>query len=382
MSGEPKLLLWTYIPTHHQSAFLQALRDDGVDLIVHYFQAVSPARVRLGWSDPDVLPAGERRVAPELASLAAVPDWRERIHVIPGYGTRFLLRLAVHLSRQGVRWVNWCEPSRHWPRWYLTYPMKRFYAALINRYALGALAIGAMARQDFVRWGVDERRIRFLPYSVAALTAAHSAMPVTTAAADAMAAAREAPRFAFVGALCHRKGIDVLLKAFRSVLQEHPNARLILFGSDESNGGYPHMAAQLGIGDAVKFAGSVPATDVAARLEPCDILVLPSRFDGWGMVLNEAASLGKALIATESCGAAHHLIDAERNGFRVRPGDVAGLADAMSRYCRDPDLARQHGAHSRRVFVQFTPACNAVRLRECLASLSGSGTATPVRESA
>jgi glycosyltransferase involved in cell wall biosynthesis len=121
---------------------------------------------------------------------------------------------------------------------------------------------------------------------------------------------------------------------------------------------------------------------VAARLEPCDILVLPSRFDGWGMVLNEAASLGKALIATESCGAAHHLIDAERNGFRVRPGDVAGLADAMSRYCRDPDLARQHGAHSRRVFVQFTPACNAVRLRECLASLSGSGTATPVRESA
>jgi len=359
------------MPTHHQSAFLQALRDDGIDLVVHYFQSVSPARVRLGWDDPDVLPDGERGVAPELGALAAVPDWRERIHVVPGYGTWFLLRLAVHLSRQGVRWVNWCEPSRYGPRWYLAYPRKRFYAALINRYALGALAIGALARQDFVRWGVEERAIRFLPYSVPALTPEEP---------PASAPSSLGARFAFLGALCHRKGIDVLLGAFEPVVHEHPHARLTLVGYDESEGGYERMAARLGIGHAVSFTGSVPATEVATSLAGCDVLVLPSRFDGWGMVVNEAASLGKALIATDACGAAHHLIDPDRNGYRVRAGDVAALSDAMNRYCRDSGLARRHGEHSRRVFLKFTPERNAARLRECLASLAASGTAAPVEE--
>src|ERR1700731_3910171 len=127
MNSRTKLLIWTYIPTHHQSAFLQALRDDGVDLVVHYFKRVSAARIRLGWANPVTLPPGERFVQPKLASLDECPDWKERIHVVPGHGIAFLLRLAYRLSKSKVAWINWCEPSRHSLRWYLKYPMKRTY---------------------------------------------------------------------------------------------------------------------------------------------------------------------------------------------------------------------------------------------------------------
>jgi glycosyltransferase involved in cell wall biosynthesis len=361
MSPISKLLLWTYIPTHHQSAFLQALRDNGVDLVVHYFKRLDPQRLRLGWADPETLPEGERFVEQNLSALDACPDWRERLHVVPGYGAIFLLRLALKLSLAQAAWVNWCEPSRDWPRWYLTYPLKRAYAALINRRALGALAIGSMARDDFMRWGVSERLIRFLPYSSAGL----ESLPYAARAA----VSGGLPRFVFVGALCHRKGIDVLLRAFHEVWRHHPAARLRLVGYDESDGVYRRLAAEMGITQAVEFSGSIPASLIANIIGDCDVLVLPSRFDGWGMVLNEGASLGKALIATNACGAAHHLIVPEANGFRVPHSDFRALAGAMQRYCQEPSLARRHGDRSREMFLDFTPARNARRMRECLASL-------------
>lgn len=362
MNRGPKILVWTYIPTHHQFAFFQAMRDDGIDLVVHYFQRVRPARLRLGWENPETLPKGERFVQPRLASLQECPDWNERIHIIPGYGAAFLFLVALRLSKHKVAWMNWSEASRQSARWYFNYPFKRAYAALINQYAMGALAIGDMARADFIKWGIDRRLIRFLPYSMPALEpSARTAESVTAGS----------PQFTFVGALCHRKGIDILLRAFQTVLQRHAGAKLNLVGYDETGGSYRQLADHLGLARAVTFAGSVPAAQIGGSLRDCDVLVLPSRFDGWGMVINEAASLGKALIATDACGAAHHLIVPDVNGFRVPRDDHRALAEAMVRYCREPDLARRHGEESRRMFLDFTPTRNVARFRQCLDSLRG-----------
>jgi glycosyltransferase involved in cell wall biosynthesis len=87
--------------------------------------------------------------------------------------------------------------------------------------------------------------------------------------------------------------------------------------------------------------------------------------------LNEAASLGKALIASDGCGAAHHLIKHGVNGFRVPIGDVVALARAMTQYCRDPALVSRHGAESLRLFQAFTPTRNALRLEQAIGSLRG-----------
>jgi glycosyltransferase involved in cell wall biosynthesis len=99
------------------------------------------------------------------------------------------------------------------------------------------------------------------------------------------------------------------------------------------------------------------------------VLILPSRHDGWGFVLNEAASLGKALIASDGCGAAHHLIEHEVNGYRFPVGDRGALSLAMLAYCRNRGLERRHGAESLRIFEDFTPERNAQRLEEALVSL-------------
>ena len=130
------------MPTHHQSAFFAALRARSVDLAVHYYRKVDASRLSMGWDAHDSLPASERYVAESLKSLDSCPDWRERVHIIPGYNSLFLLRLAWLLSRKAVPWLHWSEHSQPLARSRLTFQVKRLYGHLVDRNALGALAIG------------------------------------------------------------------------------------------------------------------------------------------------------------------------------------------------------------------------------------------------
>ncbi len=359
MTAPIRLLIWSSIPTHHQSGFLSALRRRDIDVVVHYYRHLDANRLSLGWAAPDELPPSERYVPESLRAVARCHDWRDRIHIVPGYGCLFLMRLAWFLSQKGIPWLHWSEHSRPSRRSNVTFAIKRFYGELVRRHALGALAIGELARQEFIRWGIPAERIRFLPYAVDPIEV--PASPDEEPAAST--------RFVFLGTLYPTKGVDVLLRAMREVLSAHSQARLELVGNDLSAGTYERDAKRLEITHAVQFSKAVESCRVGSVLKRCDVLLLPSRHDGWGVVLNEAASAGKAIIASEACGAAHHLVHPGVNGFRVPPGDVAALAQAMSAYCLDPGLALRHGKESLRIFEDFTPVRNAERFEQALQSL-------------
>lgn len=356
----PKLLVWSVFPTHHQSAFFAALRARGVDLVVHYYSRLTPERRELGWREPDGLPPGERYVPAQPGVLTWRSDWRERIHVVPGAHRPFLLHLALQLSLHGVPWLHWSEPSGLARSNPAKRVVRRAYGWLVDRHALGALAIGTLAHRDFAGWGIRDSRIRLLPYAIerprctAPLAAPHDASP---------------PRLLFLGALEHRKGLDVLLHALATLRVSHPGAGLDVIGAGPQRDEYGRLAERLDLDTAVRFVGALPADRVGDAILARDVLVLPTRFDGWGMVLNEAAALGRALVSTESCGAAHHLIRPGQNGFRVPPDDPAALATALARYYDDPGLAARHGAASAALFEEYSPERNAARLLEALDDL-------------
>jgi len=357
-----RLLVWSSIPTHHQSAFFAALRAHDIDLVVHYLQHVDAGRQRLGWSVPPDLPPGEYYVSRPMRALERRSDWRDRIHIVPGYNRIFLLRLAALLSRENIPWLHWSEHSQPRPRSRLTFGVKRAYGRLVSRHSLGALALGELARREFIRWGIPQEKIRFLPYAVEGFGAQF-------APARARLPPDDGVQFLFLGSLYRTKGIDLLLTAFRDVLLAHPRAHLELAGHDRSENRYARDAARLGIAHAVCFTGAVEAARVGEVLQRCDVLVLPSRHDGWGVVLNEAASLGKAMIASDACGGAYHLVVPNVNGFRFPSEDAAALASAMRAYCDDPRMSSRHGAESLRIYADFTPDRNAQRLEEALQSL-------------
>ncbi len=355
-----KLAIWTNIPNQYQQPFQQAVRNAGVDLVVRYYERVPAQRLKMGWSSFDSLPDGEKFVEPTLSSLYEIPDWKERIHVLPGYGKPFLVRLAAKLSASGCEWVHWSERAHPGFRWLVTYPLKRAYSELLNRYALGAFANGIKAVEDFAHWGIARERIAVLTYSTQGPQAGEVADP------DCVRFRGSGRAFITLGTLCARKGTDVLLRAFARATEQAPTWKLILVGDDSSNGEYAQLAAGLGVADRVLFRGPITATSVGTAIAAADVLIQPSRFDGWAVTLNEGSSRGLPLIATEACGATDHLIESGKNGLCARSGDAASLAAAMGAYVQDDSLVARHGAHSRLLYARYAPAANAQHVVETL----------------
>jgi glycosyltransferase involved in cell wall biosynthesis len=352
-----RILIWSVMPNHYQAAFFKAIRAHGAEIQVCYYETVPRTRLELGWDNGYELPEGEQFVPNTVEALECVADWRERIHVVPGCGDRFLRQLARLLSQEKVDWVHWSEPSHPGIRRLAGWPQKRWYANLINRHALGALGIGQRALDDFKTWGVRCEKLAFVPYS----SALYDPEASKDEEIERFTGGRH-PVFLFLGALCRRKGIDILLRAFAKLqCQRSAEPVLVLVGNDRSGGEYTRLAQTLGIAERVLFRSPMPPPELGKALRCGDVLCLPSRFDGWGVVLNEAASMGLGIIASEAVGAAAHLIELGQNGYRVRTGDIESLSVAMQSYVNDPELACLHGERSLRLFQDFTPQRNAQR---------------------
>lgn len=350
-----KVAIWNNMPSHYQSSFYAALREAGVDLVVRYYEGLSKERRALGWDTGRDLPAGELVVEASPGALESVSDWRERIHVVPGYGSRFLRHLARRLSTTQVPWVHWSERAHPGLRWLASYPRKAFHARLVNQHAIGAFGVGLTALQDFGRWGIRADKMAVLPYSVGMMDPEVEPDSETASFLDKRRA------FLFLGSLCPRKGTDIILRAFRGAAGHSSDWTLVLVGNDKSGGRYARAADRMKLAGKVLFRSAVSAGAIENILVTASVVVLPSRFDGWGVALNEGASAGLALIGSDMCGAAHHLIDPGINGFRVRAGSVESLKRAMGAYVQNPGLAHEHGKQSRKLFRDFTPERNAQR---------------------
>jgi glycosyltransferase involved in cell wall biosynthesis len=94
--------------------------------------------------------------------------------------------------------------------------------------------------------------------------------------------------------------------------------------------------------------------------------VLPSRYDGWGVVVNQALGAGLPIIASDQVGAAHDLITPGENGFPFPAGDVTALGEMMRRFTDHPELCETMSAASRARAAEWTPERGAERWLQAL----------------
>lgn len=141
-------------------------------------------------------------------------------------------------------------------------------------------------------------------------------------------------RLLFLGNLIPRKGLHVLLKAL-ATLTRTP-WELTVVGSLEAAPSYAKRmqreAADQGL--AVRFLGSLPDGQVRRMLETHHVLVVPSQYEGFGIVYLEAMGFGVVPVATRS-GAAGEIIDHGKNGILIDAGDWRALALELSRLAGD-----------------------------------------------
>jgi glycosyltransferase involved in cell wall biosynthesis len=143
------------------------------------------------------------------------------------------------------------------------------------------------------------------------------------------------PIVLFVGRLIPLKGIIYLIRAFSAVREGFPDAMLVIVGEGEQRPDLEALAAGLGLGTSVIFAGGQPHEDVIRLMRGADLFVLPSLIESFGIVLLEAMSCGLPIVASNVMGIPSIVTDAV-NGFLVPPGDETALGTRIAELLADP----------------------------------------------
>jgi len=156
----------------------------------------------------------------------------------------------------------------------------------------------------------------------------------------------------FVGQLDERKGIRVLLAAFERIKREWPQTRLVFVGQGSLRELIVSEIEKQRWGEAVLLPGFLD--DIVGVMQAIDILLLPSYWEGFGIVLIEAMAAGKPAISTDTSSMPEIIVDGQ-TGFVVPPGDIAALAARVMQLLRDATLREKFGRASRqRVLEKFT----------------------------
>lgn len=142
-----------------------------------------------------------------------------------------------------------------------------------------------------------------------------------------------APRvILYSGNLLDLKGVGDLIEAFALYHERDPGCTLVLAGSGKHRRKYEARVAQLGIENAVVFAGFVQRDRLPAYYAMADLLAVPSRTDVWGLVINEALACGLPVAASNAAGAAADLIRDGENGYVLPPRNPGAWCECFARH--------------------------------------------------
>ena len=199
----------------------------------------------------------------------------------------------------------------------------RLYSHLLLGGASGIFTISKLAYDQYCSLGVPKEKLfpfgYFIP-RIAQFNLEHEP------------AFNEAPtlKIIYVGALIRRKGLDVLQDAIRNLWNKDYQVSLDIYGAGDENLVFPNL-------DFISYRGLIPFGNAQEIISHYDLLVLPSRYDGWGVVINEALCSNVPVVYADSVGAG----EVAKNfgaGLSFSSGNSSSLSSVLMGLMDDPNL--------------------------------------------
>jgi glycosyltransferase involved in cell wall biosynthesis len=269
--------------------------------------------------------------------LTQVRDFQPRAVLMAGWMDRDYLAIARALRGDGVPVIAGSDTQ--WKGGWRQ-QAGRVYARLRLHSAIDVLWVtGERQRQLALKLGFPERRI---------WTGYYSCDHCTFASGPRMRHDSE-PAFLYAGRYVERKGLDTLLQAYqlyRSRVDCPWDLLTTGAGPLDRNLNAP----------GVRNLGFLQPALLAAAMQRASAFVLPSRYEPWGVVVQEAAAAGLPLLVSVACGASVHLVRDGFNGFTFPAGDAEALAQGMQRIQQLGDIGwAAFSDASRALAAQYTP---------------------------
>lgn len=154
------------------------------------------------------------------------------------------------------------------------------------------------------------------------------------------------PRLLYVGRLEYEKGVQDIIAALPRIRRSHPGTTLAIAGEGTQYGWLQDLARQHRVVRSVTFLGSLDHTELLGWLHGTDAIVLPSRYEPFGIIALEAAAAGAPLVASRAGGLGEAVVDGV-TGMSFQPADVEGLTSAVREVLDDPAAAQTRAKAAR-----------------------------------
>jgi glycosyltransferase involved in cell wall biosynthesis len=327
--GQVKVCFWQNMPSHHQAPALRVFSQLWPDQVYGIWCSGALAdRSSLGWQRPNfdrleeiVLPAA----GAEQAACKLMGDFADAIHVLGGFHAyapiisayreavrRGIVNLAI-MAEPGVA-MGWKGRLRPWQAHWLA-----------RRYVPHIKAVLAMGQH-----GVEFYRHAGFPFGVL-----YPFMYQCEAFAGVVSSEMHDPvRLVYAGRFIPRKGVDVMIRALSQCRQQ--NWHLQIIGEGPGKAEMQTLAEASGIGRQIEWLGAQPSNRILDLLSQNDVCLIPSRFEGWGVVCNEALQSGLAVICSDKV-TSREIVQASQAGKIFRSGDANELAGCIQSLLENPE---------------------------------------------
>ncbi|QKZ15433.1 glycosyltransferase family 4 protein [Spirosoma sp. KUDC1026] len=238
---------------------------------------------------------------------------------------KFILDRTI--AHHSLSELIYSKSEHKYPEWSKQYKvaMTKEYIELENKELKLADTIsvgGTFTKNSLIEFGVDEHKIHVNPYGVDI----NMFTPCVRKNKDII-------NFLFFGTIEARKGIPLLLSAWRKI--NTVNARLILAG-------YGNIPKTISLPRNVKLLGRIQPSDRNQLFSDSHVFVFPSLFEGFGQVLTEAALSGLPIITTYNTGGVE-LVQEGINGFLINANDEDALVERIQFFLDNPEKIDQMG---------------------------------------
>ena len=252
---------------------------------------------------------------------------------------------------------------------------KRAFFSLLSNVADAFLAIGSANRDYYLAQGVPSQRIFSMPYCVDNkffATRAREAASHSPRLRSEHGIPADAAIILYASKFEPRKRPRDLLLAYEKLIGRLAGVKphLLFLGDGELRASLEAEARSKGL-ESVKFLGFRNQGELPQYYALCDVFVLPSTNEPWGLVVNEVMATGKPVIVSHGVGCAPDLVHDGENGFVFPTGDVDALSEALARVVANGAEAARMGNESRKLIEKWSFAEDIEGLRLALRDVLG-----------
>lgn len=295
-----KLFFWQNTNSIHQAAFFRQIsKDPYLDVSLIVCQPLSSERIAMGWKDPELEDTIVLRMDDNLDWKKIIEQNKDEncIHIFSGIAAFPPVHKAFRYACSKSCRIAVLSESLDF-RGYKGFlrKIRGYLHHLIYKKSIEfILSIGWEAKEQFILWGYNRNRVNDWAYTLDKSTVKEYR--------EKEQEKQDLFRIIYVGSMYPWKGYDLLIDSLDTLTDIDFTAELYCISNtneDKKN----DLQNRLNQKDKISLLTFLNNTEIRSKISESDLLVLPSRYDGWGAVISESLLEGTPVLVSKNCGAA------------------------------------------------------------------------------